>query len=76
MTENASPVLPPSAYSFQAMGEKRFAASKYDLAAKLFASTILGGGYSDFLTTLCNEHILSTTGKAKPLPFLPHPACI
>jgi hypothetical protein len=49
----------------QAMGEKRFLASKYELAAKLFASTILGGGYSDFLTTLCYEHILSTTGKAR-----------
>ncbi len=57
--------LLPSPSAAQAMGEKRFLASKYELAAKLFASTILGGGYSDFLTTLCYEHILSTTGKAR-----------
>ena len=39
------------------LGEARYAASKYDRAAKLYASTILGGDYSDFLTTLCYDDI-------------------
>ena len=50
---------------FTALGEQRFGASKYELAKKLYASTILGGSYSDFLTTLCYDHIMSTTGKAR-----------
>ncbi|GFR44783.1 hypothetical protein Agub_g6115 [Astrephomene gubernaculifera] len=41
------------------MGAEKFARSKYSLAAKLFSSTITGGPYSDFLTTLCYDHIVS-----------------
>ncbi|KAG1674217.1 hypothetical protein FOA52_013837 [Chlamydomonas sp. UWO 241] len=47
------------------LGEERFARSKYPLAARLFAGTTLGGGYADFLTTLCYEHIVTPEGKAK-----------
>mmetsp|Transcript_5060 Transcript_5060/g.10990 ORF Transcript_5060/g.10990 Transcript_5060/m.10990 type:complete len:546 (+) Transcript_5060:142-1779(+) len=49
----------------QALGDKRYAASKFDLAKRLFASTTQGGDYSDFLTSLCYDHIVSTTGKAR-----------
>ncbi len=45
----------------QALGEERFRRSKYELAAKLIAGTVQGKEYSDFLTTMCYEHILSTT---------------
>ncbi|EFJ40428.1 hypothetical protein VOLCADRAFT_109454 [Volvox carteri f. nagariensis] len=41
------------------LGAQRFAASKYELAARLLAGTITGGPYSDFLTTLCYEHIVT-----------------
>ncbi|KXZ44737.1 hypothetical protein GPECTOR_63g62 [Gonium pectorale] len=41
------------------MGEERFARSKYPLAAQLYSGTILGGPYSDFLTTLCYDHIVT-----------------
>ncbi|GLC37368.1 hypothetical protein PLESTB_001594800 [Pleodorina starrii] len=41
------------------LGEQRFSASKYQLAAELLAGTITGGPYSDFLTTLCYDHILT-----------------
>ncbi|KAG2439974.1 hypothetical protein HXX76_004093 [Chlamydomonas incerta] len=41
------------------MGAERFARSKYPLAAQLFQSTITGAAYSDFLTTLCYDHIVT-----------------
>lgn len=44
---------------------RRFGASKYELAGRLYASTILGGGYANFLTSLCYDHIV-TAGRAGP----------
>ncbi|ORY42782.1 malate synthase [Rhizoclosmatium globosum] len=41
------------------LGEKGFAETKYPLAKKFLASTIKGGDYSDFLTTLCYDSILT-----------------
>ncbi|PNH10741.1 hypothetical protein TSOC_002531 [Tetrabaena socialis] len=41
------------------LGEERFARFKYPLAAKLLSGTVTGGPYSDFLTTLCYDHIVS-----------------
>ncbi|GFH22763.1 malate synthase, partial [Haematococcus lacustris] len=48
-----------------ALGPERYARSKYELAGKLIATTIQGREYSDFLTTLCYDHILTLTGSAK-----------
>ncbi|KAF5835710.1 malate synthase [Dunaliella salina] len=48
-----------------AMGEQRFSRSKFDLAKRLIATTIQGTSYSDFLTLLCYEHIVSTDGAAR-----------
>lgn len=47
-----------------ALGDERFAASKYDLARKLLSGTIQGKEYADFLTTLCYDHILSIPASA------------
>jgi malate synthase len=47
------------------LGPERFARSKFELAARLLGGTITGREYSDFLTTLCYDHILATTGAAK-----------
>mmetsp|Transcript_2846 Transcript_2846/g.4899 ORF Transcript_2846/g.4899 Transcript_2846/m.4899 type:complete len:545 (+) Transcript_2846:107-1741(+) len=49
----------------QALGQERFARSKYELAGKLIATTIQGKEYSDFLTSLCYDHILSIKGGPK-----------
>jgi malate synthase len=46
------------------IGDERFNAGKFDLAAKLFSSTTRGAGYSDFLTTLCYDNIV-TIKKSK-----------
>lgn len=43
----------------QAVGEAKFAQSKYPLAAKLLAGTIKGEGYEDFLTSQCYDHIVT-----------------
>lgn len=48
------------------MGEKSFSTSKYEQAKLFLGSTIKGGDYSDFLTTLCYDSILTlNTGKPK-----------
>ncbi|MEW5316348.1 MAG: hypothetical protein WDW38_007727 [Sanguina aurantia] len=49
----------------QAMGEKRYSASKYELAKKELLSTVQGKEYSDFLTSLCYRHIMSNTGRPR-----------
>lgn len=46
------------------LGEAKFGASKFELAKKLLAGTIDGRNYSDFLTTLCYDHIV--TAGASP----------
>ncbi|GBF96400.1 malate synthase [Raphidocelis subcapitata] len=43
------------------LGDEKFRASKFDLARRLLAGTIQGKEYSDFLTTLCYDHILTIT---------------
>lgn len=44
------------------LGDAKFAQSKFDLARKLLAGTIQGKEYSDFLTTLCYDSIVSIDG--------------
>ncbi|KAI9101771.1 malate synthase [Phlyctochytrium arcticum] len=41
------------------LGDKKFAATRFELARKFLASTIQGQEYSDFLTTLCYDSILT-----------------
>jgi malate synthase len=41
------------------LGEAKFASSKFELAKRLLAGTISGGDYSDFLTTLCYDHVVA-----------------
>ncbi len=53
MLSSATPDVRPQ------MGDAAYTASKYPLAARLFARTTTGGPYSDFLTTLCYDHIVS-----------------
>ncbi|KAJ3094637.1 hypothetical protein HDU97_007741 [Phlyctochytrium planicorne] len=47
------------------VGEAKFGATKFELAKKYLGSTIKGGDYSDFLTTLCYDSILSIKGGSK-----------
>ncbi|KAJ3169682.1 hypothetical protein HK101_011449 [Irineochytrium annulatum] len=47
------------------IGDQRFSQSKFELAKKFLGSTIKGGEYSDFLTTLCYDSILSIKNNAK-----------
>ncbi|KAI8820122.1 malate synthase [Fimicolochytrium jonesii] len=50
----------------QRLGEQKFAASKFELAKKHLVGTIQGREYSDFLTTLCYDSILTlSAGGAK-----------
>ncbi|KAJ3172754.1 hypothetical protein HDU87_007842 [Geranomyces variabilis] len=50
----------------QRLGEKKFGASKFPQAKTFLASTIQGREYSDFLTTLCYDSILTlSSGGAK-----------
>ncbi|RKO94190.1 malate synthase [Blyttiomyces helicus] len=65
--EYVSQVLDEEVAAIKArIGEKRFAASKFDLAKKYLASTVLGKEYADFLTTLCYDSIVSIgSGPAK-----------
>ncbi|TPX30634.1 malate synthase [Synchytrium microbalum] len=42
------------------VGEKAYSAGKWDLARKLFLSTVQGGDYSDFLTSLCYDSIVTS----------------
>eukprot|EP00798_Chlamydomonas_sp_ICE-L_P024423 gene24423-10022_t len=44
------------ATKLRTLGPQRYQASKFDLAKKLFASTVMGQEYSDFLTSLCYNH--------------------
>jgi malate synthase len=45
------------------LGDQKFAQSKVLLAKQLLAGTIAGREYSDFLTTLCYDHIVTATSK-------------
>ncbi|KAJ3137890.1 hypothetical protein HK100_000405 [Physocladia obscura] len=45
------------------LGENAFSETKFPLAKKFLASTIKGGEYSDFLTTLCYDSILTLKSK-------------
>lgn len=44
----------------QQLGDARYSKSKYDMAARILAGTIQGRDYSDFLTTLCYDAIVTT----------------
>ncbi|KAJ1561266.1 hypothetical protein HK405_004438 [Cladochytrium tenue] len=47
------------------IGPQRFAASKFPKAAEFLGSTIKGGDYSEFLTTLCYDAIVTIDKPAK-----------
>jgi len=44
------------------LGDQKYKQMKFDLAKRLLAGTIQGREYSDFLTTLCYDHILTNAG--------------
>jgi hypothetical protein len=48
-----------SSSSCSQLGAAKLAGSKFDLAKRLLAGTISGGDYSDFLTTLCYDHVVA-----------------
>ncbi|TPX35631.1 malate synthase [Synchytrium endobioticum] len=41
------------------IGDKAYSAGKWDMAKKLFLSTVQGAEYSDFLTSLCYDSIVT-----------------
>jgi malate synthase len=45
----------------QTLGDQKYAASKFELAKQLLSGTINGKDYSDFLTLLCYDHIVTAT---------------
>ncbi|KAJ1546523.1 hypothetical protein HK405_007025 [Cladochytrium tenue] len=47
------------------IGPQRFTASKFPQAAEFLGSTIKGGDYSEFLTTLCYDAIVTIDKSAK-----------
>ncbi|TPX74554.1 malate synthase [Chytriomyces confervae] len=49
------------------LGDAAFEKSKFSLAKKQLASTIRGGDYSDFLTTLCYDSIVTLKAPAAKL---------
>ncbi|KAJ3210241.1 hypothetical protein HDU83_000755 [Entophlyctis luteolus] len=49
------------------LGEKAFAETKFAQAKKFLAGTIKGGDYSDFLTTLCYDSILTLKAPGNKL---------
>jgi malate synthase len=50
-----------------ALGDAKYAQSKFDLARRLLAGTIQGKEYSDFLTTLCYDHIVTAAPPGSKL---------
>lgn len=50
-----------------AMGETKFSKSKFDAAKKALATTVQGQGYSDFLTTLCYDSLVTLTPAASKM---------
>jgi malate synthase len=48
--------------TYRQLGDQKYKQMKFDLAKRLLAGTIQGREYSDFLTTLCYDHIMTNAG--------------